>query len=310
MPRACRNTTCQFDTLYSDYTCFDLIQLNGQNCAVTTGDLPGLLKPRSNAGRARGQRSLLPWTLTHCFAVVAWFAVATNGQALAQYSEDETQGDTSQEEASEEVQTEATETMDPGPPPDLDPMGFVGIGIKVGYLKFGTANFDGANVTYESPVGDAQVVENAGVPARDGMTLSLPINLGGGGFGWIFEPYLGFGDIGSYGIFTGPLGYFHVSTNTYLGIGFGVRVGIITTNFDDAKTETGYDIYGRIPLDVVYYPTEDLGILLEFGIGYGVTVYEPSYSEQVVGSGVKAPKLDLQIGDTYQLDFSIGVRLP
>ena len=246
--------------------------------------------------------------------------VTASGHAFAQYGRYEGEPTYHQEQGNEqttseenlaELTEEQEEQATPEPPSDPDPMGSIGIGVKIGYLHFGHATFSGANVTVSSKqLGSTQVVENQGVPARSGMLLSIPIYLGGSGFGWVLDPYLGFGEIGSYGIFTGPLGHFHVSTNTYLGLGFGLRLGNITTNFDDTKTGWGIDLYGRIPFSVVYYPVQDFAVLFELGIGYGATGYKPATTQQTVTPGVTVPNVKLQFGPTYEIDFSVGVRLP
>lgn len=197
-------------------------------------------------------------------------------------------------------------------PPDTDPMGFFGIGLKAGFLHFGNATYPDVNMKVKSQYcKETQVVENRGVPSRIGFLLSVPINIGGSGFGWILDPYMGFGKIGSYGLFTGPAINIRLSNKIYLGIGVGIRFGMITAKYiNDTKTAKGIDLYGRIPIDVIYYPTEDLGLLFEFGIGYGATGYQPEYTQSTACAGVSAPKLNLQFGDTYQIDFAIGVRIP
>jgi hypothetical protein len=196
---------------------------------------------------------------------------------------------------------------------DSDPMGFFGIGLKVGYLNFGKATYSGANVTVSSPAGDIPTVRNAGVPARSGMVLSFPITIGGSGFGWIFDPYLGFEEVGAYGLYTGPRGTFQLSTAIYLSFGLGIRFDMITAKPADAEKATGIDVYGRIPVDLYYYPIDDLGVIFELAVGYGVTGYKPTYTQQYVSTGktdTTLPKVDLRFGDTFEIDFSTGIRFP
>jgi hypothetical protein len=253
-------------------------------------------------------------------AVSYWAVASVNTRALAQEESYETETTETSDDLGSGEQTEAaisSSESDDGnsaPSGDDDPMGFFGLGVKFGFLSFGKADFAGANVTVQSALGETQVVENKGVPARSGMIISVPLNIGGSGFGWALEPYFGLGKIGSYGLYTGPLGSIHVATDFYITLGFGARVGKITTNFNKAKTKMGFDVYGRIPLGMIYYPTDDLGIVAEFGIGYGATGYEPGYTEETIAANniekVSVPKVDLQIGDTHQIDFSIGVRIP
>jgi hypothetical protein len=250
-------------------------------------------------------------------AAVVAVMVSLCGRTFAQYdaieseSGQSSEGSTANSASSEPPVPDMTPEDQYAQPPDTDPMGFIGLGLKIGYLHFGNATYPSVDMTVTSQLGETQVVENRGVPSRGGFLLSIPVNIGGSGFGWIFDPYIGFGKIGSYGLFTGPAISIQLSNKLYLGLGFGIRVGIITAKYiDDIKTKKGIDLYGRIPIDVIFYPTQDLGLFLEFGLGYGATGFQPEYSQKTVTQGVSAPKLDLRFGDTYQIDFAIGVRVP
>ena len=200
---------------------------------------------------------------------------------------------------------EASGDLGDAPQEDKDPLGFIGVGLKAGFLHFGDATYDAV-----VSVGGVSALENKGVPARGGFLLSLPINLGGSGFGWVFDPYLGLGEVGSYGIYTGPTITLHLLDMTYLGFGLGLRAGLITQDFWGTRTEVGMDIYGRVPLVLTHYLYEDLALLLDVGFGFGATGYRPQYTRQQLGPGVSAPQVETQFGATYQIDASAGIRLP
>jgi hypothetical protein len=277
---------------------------------------------RSTA-RDRRRRQFRRALLLEAGLVMLVFAVLRDGRAFAEYGSSDiprTSSDISNgagavpdETAPGRNPNEANKVDKSSQTRDSDPMGFFGIGLKIGYLNFGRANYSGANVSVSSSAGDIPTVQNAGVPARSGTVLSFPITIGGSGFGWIFDPYLGFQDVGAYGLYTGPRGTFQLWTDIYLSFGLGIRFDMITAKLDDTPKATGIDVYGRIPVDLYYYPIDDLGVFIELGIGYGVTGYEPTYAQQHVstsGADTTLPKVDLRFGDTFEIDFGTGVRFP
>ncbi len=200
---------------------------------------------------------------------------------------------------------DATGDLGEAPREEKDPMNWIGVGLKAGFLYFGDATFN--YVTY---VNGRPAVVNKGVPARGGFVLSLPINLGSSGFGWVFDPYLGLGAVGSYGIYTGPTITLHLSDMTYLGFGLGARAGIITQDFWGTRTDVGMDIYGRIPVVLTYYAADSLGLVLEVGLGLGATGYRPVATQQQLAPGEIPPPLETKFGVTFQIDASAGVRFP
>jgi hypothetical protein len=237
--------------------------------------------------------------------------VLMNGRAIAQSptGSDAESGDypsgASNREGEGSPEAGDTADTDEEPKEEKDPMNWIGVGLKGGFLYYGDATFNGTVYEYGYPV-----VKNTGIPARAGFVLSLPVNLGGAGFGWAFDPYLGFGQVGSYGIYTGPTITLHLSDMTYLGFGFGVRFGAITVDFWGTRTDVGLDVYGRVPLVLTYYVADSMGLLVDVGFGFGGSGYRPYYTQQQLAPGVTAPQLQTQFGVTYQIDASAGVRFP
>jgi len=192
------------------------------------------------------------------------------------------------------------------PEEEKDPMAGIGIGLKLGYLNYGKGSF-------EATVSGTKIKTN--IASRDGLTVSIPINLGGSGFGWLFEPYLGAtSQIKSIGLITGPTIVFHLVDPLYLGVGIDLRVGWLLSSGIDM----GADLYGRIPITATYYVIPDLGIVAELGIGYGATgikykdmpAIDPTTGFPILDSNGQPKKLPFGLGTSYQIDFSLGVRWP
>lgn len=202
-------------------------------------------------------------------------------------------------------------TKNDKPTRDEDPMAKAGIGLKIGYLNLGRGSYE------QEVLGEKIRLE---IPSRDGVTISIPINLGGSGFGWIFEPYLGVGkELKSIGLILGPTIVIHLDDPLYLGIGIDLRVGYLLMS----DIDFGVDIYGRIPINLTYYVINNLGILAELGLGYGATGIK--YKDMLIpvfDENTGLPKIDFETGEpemeeigagfgtAVQVDFSVGVRFP
>ncbi len=55
----------------------------------------------------------------------------------------------------------------------------------------------------------------------------------------------------------------------YPSVGAGTRLGYLKT----LGSDWGIEVTARVPLAVTYYITEDIGVLLELGFGYGTLLY-------------------------------------
>jgi hypothetical protein len=178
-----------------------------------------------------------------------------------------------------------------------DPMGWFGFGVKVGYAYVGSSS-----ITVDAPpvMGIAvPLSETFTTPARNGLQLSAPINLGGDGFGWVLEPFYNFNNITSRGLYTGPTFNLHLADPFYLGFGFGVKVGWLkadTLNF-------GIDIGGRVPFTATLYLADSFALVAEVGIGYTATglIPKPAAGQQAS---------DLTFGSAFAWDFGCGFRFP
>ena len=214
---------------------------------------------------------------------------------------------------------------------DRTPMGRASIGLNVGMAGSGVGK-------YELKVKDVSVPGE--VDSRSGLYLALPIHVGGDGFGWTFSPYLSRSSIthklkdsegyevgsedtslSAYGLYTGPVMNFQVAQPLYLGIGAGIKLAyILNETYDYAA-----DAYGRVPLSATYYITDQLAIVAETGIGYGVSAFidksvtNPNVvgvNQKAIESGsyslddVRTTDEEPKFGKAFAWDFSIGVRLP
>lgn len=196
---------------------------------------------------------------------------------------------------------------------ERDPMGWAGIGLKVGVSGVGA--------------GKLTVMGQEGrTEARTGVHVALPINLGGDGFGWTFEPFFGQSSVGhavkdnvgnvvgaesvglqALGIYTGPTINIHVMDPLYVGFGVGLKGAYLLNN----SFEYAADVYGRVPVHATYYLSRKFALVAEVGFGYGASVYGDKTRVVVDSTGTARNATDdPQFGVAYTWDATIGVRLP
>jgi hypothetical protein len=200
---------------------------------------------------------------------------------------------------------------------DKNPMAVAGVGLKVGMAGMGVGKL--------SLQRDGETY-NSRVDARRGLQLSLPIDVGGDGFGWRFEPYISFASVSvsrttsigdlpgaqanltSYGMYTGPSVQIHAIQPLYLGIGAGLKAAYVQSDAFDLAV----DAYVRAPVSATYYLTNTVALVAEVGFGYGASVYfnKPVAVLDPVTRVVSNQNEDPQAGKAYAWDCSIGVRLP
>jgi hypothetical protein len=200
---------------------------------------------------------------------------------------------------------------------DRNPMQAAGVGVKVGMAGMGqgTLTLHHGGETY-----------NGRIDARRGLHIALPIDVGGDGFGWRFEPYVSFASVAvtstssaggvpteqanltSYGMFTGPTVQIHALQPLYLGIGAGLKTAYVHSNAFDLAL----DAYVRAPISATYYVTNTVALVAELGFGYGASVYfnKPQPVLDPVTRIVTNQKDDPQFGKAFAWDCTIGVRLP
>lgn len=200
---------------------------------------------------------------------------------------------------------------------DPNPMAAAGVGVKVGLAGMG----DGKLTLHQG--GESYTGR---IDARRGLHIAVPIDVGGDGFGWRFEPYLSFASVGvasssslgstpseqasltSYGMYTGPSVQIHVMQPLYVGIGAGIKTAYVhSTAFDLAL-----DAYVRAPVNATYYLTNTVALVAELGFGYGASVYfnKPVPVTDPVTRVVTNQKEDPQFGKAFAWDCTVGVRLP
>jgi len=195
-----------------------------------------------------------------------------------------------------------------------NPMGWAGVGVKVG-----VAGVSAGKLTVMG--------REARTEGRMGLHVALPINLGGDGFGWTFEPFFGQASVGravkdnagnvvgdqsvslqALGIYTGPTFNFHAMDPLYVGFGLGIKGAYLLNN----SFEYAADVYGRVPVHATYYLSPKLALVAEVGFGYGASAYVDK-PHVVVDNATRAGrnvKDDPQVGLAYTWDATIGVRLP
>ena len=203
---------------------------------------------------------------------------------------------------------------EPSAPPEADttsaeeddedgPIGWAGIGVKIGYQYFGDASFDSGEDAASTVVG--------GIPARKNTTVALTIDLGGDGFGVQLSPFYASGELrdeklSTVGLFAGGMYRPHFG-KVYPHVGVGLQAGFMSADIIDV----GLDFYARIPVGFTYYPLKNLGLVAELGLGYGVTgVQYPTQSFDVGDGSISVSSPDLEFGTTFLYDLSIGLRFP
>ena len=181
-----------------------------------------------------------------------------------------------------------------------DPMAWIGIGPKIGVAGNGKGEFSEGGVTTT-------------IDSRTGFQLSVPINMGGDGFGWVIDPYLNFASVDgvdsagkaksigvtTFGAYTGPTINIHITDPLYVGVGAGLKLGYSKSDAFDF----GADIFGRVPVTGTYYIMEDVAAVVELGLGYGMTGYALLPTVDAAGAKVES---DLKFGSAMTWDLSAG----
>jgi hypothetical protein len=194
------------------------------------------------------------------------------------------------------------------------PMNGAGLGVKLGIA--GTGEGSASIRGYEGRT-----------EKRVGLHVSVPIFLGGDGFGFLFEPMLqksqvphslkdslgnviGTEDVGvvGLGVYLGPQVQIRASERAYIGFGIGPKVLYLSND----AFQYAWDVYGRVPLSTTVYVNRHVALLAELGLGYGFSVFTdaPQPVVDVEGRTVRNMKDDPQFGSAFAWDLSFGVRVP
>ncbi|RJO71742.1 MAG: hypothetical protein C4523_03905 [Myxococcales bacterium] len=155
--------------------------------------------------------------------------------------------------------------------------------------------------TLAPKLGYAYFAETSGagkVAKRNALSLFVDFDFGGEGAGFdlafnynLEDPELG-NKMHALGAYLGFAYRLHFG-DWYPYFGIGLRGAYLMADWIDQ----GAEIYGRIPIGVTYYILEDLGLVLELGLGYGIT-------------GISAPGVSFDIGHGFALDVMAGIRWP
>ncbi len=210
---------------------------------------------------------------------------------------------------------------------DNTPMGGTSVGLNVGMAGMGAGK-------YTLKLDDMSV--DGRIAARNGVYVSLPISVGGEGFGWTFAPFLARSSVDrttkdqsgnvigqddvpltAYGMYTGPVYNFHISRPVYLGVGLGIKAAYIS----NPAFQYAADAYARMPLSATWYVRDQFALVAETGVGYGVSAFvdKPNVvgaNDAAIQSGnvgindVKNTEDDPQFGKAFAWDFAVGIRLP
>ena len=197
-------------------------------------------------------------------------------------------------------------------------------GLKVGFAQVGSGTVD--NPTYVQGAANltpAQLAQYGLVgtggclptdrrchtPARRGLNLALPIQLGGAGVGFRLEPYMTLSSSAkAYGVYTGPTFVIHLARPLYLGFGLGFKAAWVRA---DPWKYAG-DLFGSIPIEATYYVADDFAFVLDFSFGAGASAYVGELKDVInplTGARI-ARKSDVTFGLSRIWDLGLGVRFP
>lgn len=199
-------------------------------------------------------------------------------------------------------------------------MAGIGLGLKGGYIFYGKTQYQ-----YKSPVSAlAAAYRPIEQPSRGAPAVMANLYLGDGfGLAFDIEGYMAFEDQITFGGYLGPAFRFHIK-RMYFSIGAGLRVGYLrdrTLPNGELLTQ-GLDLYGRFPLTLTYYVADGLGLVFEFGFGWGGTGAkfgnvspDPALlgglpPDLVMQAAAQADSVGFQFAGTGTFDGSIGLRFP
>ena len=182
-------------------------------------------------------------------------------------------------------------------PADDDPMGGFNIGLGVGVVIIAESDF-------KQSIAGMDVTTT--LPSRTDFRIGVPINLGGGGFGFDITPSIQFGDVTALGIYLGPAFSLGITSQLYIDLGVGLQAGY----WLEDSVDIGLDLAGRVPVGVTYYVQPDLGLFGELGLGFGATGFKPKGPPISLAAAGMTSDPELNFGAGLQIDFSAGVRWP
>jgi len=208
---------------------------------------------------------------------------------------------------------------DAGKPEDKKgPMAWASVGLMLGLAGNSAASMSLARFDLDI---------EGGVEPRRGFYMSIPVRLGGDKFAFLIQPMLQMskvnyrkrdsygndygvrqGNVTGVGAYLGPDYYARVSQSVYVGGGLGIKA-LYSSNetFDYAG-----EFYLRAPIHVTYYAKPSLGVIGEFGFGYGASLFaqapQPTFDPYSGDIGLDTGDPNFGLGWTW--DLSIGVALP
>ncbi len=171
------------------------------------------------------------------------------------------------------------------------------------------------------------------VPTRNAFKLMLDLSFGGDGFGFRFSPVFTYQTANTrkcpetsalIGLITSttcdeddevPIHYRFKTFGAYFGSMYRFQIGNVhpsiglgtqASYYWDDNIEHGFELFGRIPLEVIWYVTEHFAVVAEFAFLYGATGWQGSQSL----SKKLDLNLDFNVGYGFGLDALIGVYFP
>jgi hypothetical protein len=159
------------------------------------------------------------------------------------------------------------------------------------------------SITIAPKLGYAYFMETSGtsnkVLERNAFNLQFDVDFGGDGSGfdlgfiYSYETGAFSTSFHALGLYLGWSYRINVDGRWYPYIGLGTRLAYLLGDGLDA----GLELYPRIPIGVNYYVTEDIGVFVEIGPGFGASLTLPSGGSFGAGYG-------------FYIDAMAGVRWP
>ncbi len=173
--------------------------------------------------------------------------------------------------------------------------------------------------------------ENFDVPTRDAFKVMLDLDFGGDGFGFRLSPYFSYQTAQARkctttilnGILPSqncsdddkvPIDYHFKALGLYFGSMYRFRIWNIHPSIGlgtqaaylwDDNIEHGIELFGRLPLEILWYPTDHLAVVVEVAFLYGITGIQNSNKLKNY-----AINLDFNVGQGFGVDALVGIRFP
>ncbi len=167
---------------------------------------------------------------------------------------------------------------------------------------------------------------NEDLKGRGAVLLALGLDMGGEGAAFSLEPTYGYemfgGNLKEIHMLGLHMGFNHrwvINRWAIPSLGLGIRSGYLMGD----NLKYGLESYARLPIGYTFYPSDYLGITMEFALGYGLTGLLPKGAidkaaceqqndirEQLGEPTVDCSGEDFSLSHGMLVEFMVGIRFP